>query len=115
MVKIFNDTTNNDCVQIYLFFIKLHAQKFIDDLNFFQQENLPLFSFIEGRLKQLNVYINNGITLENFGESLTTFIQNLNFAPKSFQTIFKSAYNVAFKKFREHILTHPCHELFKAA
>jgi len=83
-------------------------------LNFFQQENLPLFPFIEGRLEQLNIYINNGITLENFGEPLTTFIQNLNFAPESFQTIFKSAYNVAFKKFREHILTHPCHELFKA-
>jgi len=47
LVKIFNNTTNNDYVQIYLFFIKLHAQKFIDDLNFFQQENLSLFPFIE--------------------------------------------------------------------
>src|SRR6266540_1806980 len=62
-----------------------------------------------------NVYINNGIILENFDKPLTTFIQNLNFTPESFQIIFKSAYNIAFKKFREHILTHPCHELFKAA
>ena len=115
LVKIFNDTASNGCVQIYLSFIKIHAQKFIDDLNFFQQENLPLFPFIEGRLEQLNVYINNGITLENFGEPLTTFIQNLNFTLESFQIIFRSTYNAAFKKFREHILTHPCCELFKAA
>ena len=79
LVKIFNDTTSNSCIQIYLSFIKLYAQKFIDDLNFFQQENLPLFPFIEGRLEQLNVYINHEIILENFGKPLTTFIQNLNF------------------------------------
>ena len=35
LVKIFNDTTNNGCVQIYLSFIKIYAQKFINDLNFF--------------------------------------------------------------------------------
>ena len=75
-------------------------------MNFFQQENLSLFSFIKRRLKQLNVYINNRIILENFDKPLTTFIQNLNFTPESFQIIFKSAYNIAFKKFREHILTH---------
>ena len=66
--------------------IKIHAQKFINDLNFFQQENLSLFPFIEGRLEQLDAYINNEtlMTMENFGESLVTIIQNLNFAPESF-------------------------------
>ena len=66
LVKIFNDTTNNGCVQIYLSFIKIYAQKFINDLNFFQQENLPLFPFVEGRLEQLGVYIDNGKSMENF-------------------------------------------------
>ena len=114
LVKVFNDPFNNRCVQIYLFFIKIYAQKFMDDLDFFQQENLPLFPFIEGRLENLNSYINNGILLENFGEPLTTFIQNLNFVPESFQIIFQSAYNAAFKKFKKHVLNHPCRELFKA-
>ena len=54
LVEIFNDSTKNGCIQIYLSFIKIHAQKFINDLNFFQQENLPLFPFIEGRLEQLD-------------------------------------------------------------
>ena len=53
--------------------------------------------------------------MENFGEPLITLIQNLNFTPESFQAIFRSTYNAAYKKFREHILTHPCRELFKAA
>ena len=71
--------------------IKIHAQKFINDLNFFQQENLSLFPFIEGRLEQLDAYINNEtlMTMENFGESLVTIIQNLNFAPDSFCPINK--------------------------
>jgi hypothetical protein len=114
LVKIFNDTTNNCCVQIYLSFIKIYAQKFINDLNFFQQENLPLFPFVEGRLEQLGVYINNGMSMENFDQTLITLIQNLNFAPESFYPIFRSAYEEAFKKFRDHILNNPCREFFKA-
>lgn len=113
LVKVFNDMTNNGCIQIYLFFIKIYAQKFINDLNFFQKENLPLFPFIEGRLEQLGAYINNGILMENLDESLIAFIQNLNFAPDSFRPIFKSAYDAASKKYSEHILNHPCRAFFK--
>ena len=114
LVKVFNDMTNNGCIQIYLFFIKIYTQKFINDLNFFQKENLPLFPFIEGRLEQLGAYINNGILMENLDESLIAFIQNLNFAPDSFRPIFKSAYDAASKKYSEHILNHPCRAFFKA-
>jgi len=66
-------------------------------------------------LKQLDAYINNGtlMTMENFGESLVTIIQNLNFAPESLQPIFKSAYDAASRKFRDHISNHPCRALFK--
>ena len=114
LVKIFNDTTNNGCVQIYLSFIKIYAQKFINDLNFFQQENLPLFPFVEGRLEQLGVYIDNGMSMENFDQTLIALIQNLNFAPESFYLIFRSTYKEAFKKFKDHILNNPCREFFKA-
>jgi hypothetical protein len=51
--------------------------------------------------------------MKNFDESLITLIQNLNFASESFHPIFKSAYNAAFKKYKEHILIHPCCALFK--
>src|SRR2546421_688666 len=57
LVKIFNDTTNN---------------------NFFQQENLPLFSFVKEQLKQLGVYINNRMSMKNFDQILIILIQNLN-------------------------------------
>ncbi|RIA89645.1 hypothetical protein C1645_824518 [Glomus cerebriforme] len=79
------------------------------------QENLPLFPFIEGRLEQLDAYINNGIMMKNFDGSLITLIQNLNFSPESFHSIFKSAFDVAVTKYRDHILNHSRHELFKAA
>ena len=114
LIKIFNNTTNNGCVQIYLFFIKIYAQKFINDLNFFQQENLPLFPYVEGRLEQLGIYINNGMSTEHFDESLISLIQNLNFAPESFYPIFKSAFDEAFKKFRDHIVNNLCRTFFKA-
>jgi len=72
LIKVFSDTTNNGCIQIYLSFIKIYAQKFIKDLNFFQQENLPLFPFVEGQLEQLGVYIDNGMSMENFDQTLIT-------------------------------------------
>src|SRR5207249_4892148 len=65
-------------------------------------ENLPLFSYIERRLEQLDIYINNGMSMEHFDESLITLIQSLNFAPKLFYPIFKSALN------------NPCRTFFKA-
>ena len=43
-----------------------HNRKLINDLNFFQKENLPLFPFVKGRLEQLGVYIDNGKLMENF-------------------------------------------------
>ena len=66
-------------------------------------------------MEQLDAYINNGasIEMENFGELLITFIQNLNFMPELFQPIFKSAYDATSKKYRKHIANHPYHILFK--
>jgi len=67
-------------------------------------------------LEQLDAYINNEtlMEMENFGEPLITFIQNLNFVSESFRPIFKSAYDAASRKYREHISNHPCRALFKA-
>src|SRR2546423_83311 len=43
---IFDDQNSNAYIEIYLAFIRYQAQQFISDLNFFQSECDPLFSFI---------------------------------------------------------------------
>ena len=53
--------------------------------------------------------------MEIFDESLIILIQSLNFALKSFYPIFRSTFDEAFKKFRDHILNNPCRTFFKEA
>ncbi|GBC10765.1 hypothetical protein RclHR1_09890005 [Rhizophagus clarus] len=49
----FTDQQINGRIEIYLAFIQENAQQFVADLDFFQQENKPIFPFIEQRLQQL--------------------------------------------------------------
>ncbi|CAB5380952.1 unnamed protein product [Rhizophagus irregularis] len=49
----FTDQQINGRIEIYLTFIQENAQQFVADLDFFQQENKPMFPFIEQRLQQL--------------------------------------------------------------
>ncbi|CAG8783794.1 16790_t:CDS:2, partial [Rhizophagus irregularis] len=47
----------SDIITIYLNFISFYAKEFIQDLDFFQQLNKPIFPLVELRLQQLTSYI----------------------------------------------------------
>ena len=47
--------------EIYLIFIRIYALHFISLINFFQQECNPVFPFIETRIQQLHIFLENGI------------------------------------------------------
>jgi hypothetical protein len=60
-----------------LFTFNQNSCKIYKQFNFFKQENS--FPLIEGRLEQLDAYINNGTSMptENFGESLILHLNEI--------------------------------------
>jgi hypothetical protein len=110
----FTDQQSNGRIEIYLAFIQDNAQQFVADLDFFQQENKPMFPFIEQRLQQLEARIIMGKTLNNFGPTIDTILQRLNSPLSSFCPVFQQAYHAAYKKLEDHILQHPARSLFRA-
>ena len=55
--KILQDEQKRGTITIYINFIAHFAQEFVQDLDFFQQQNKPVFPFVEGRLEQLTSYL----------------------------------------------------------
>ncbi|PKY50584.1 hypothetical protein RhiirA4_467145 [Rhizophagus irregularis] len=75
-------------ITIYIYFISIFAKEFVQDLDFFQQQNKPVFPFVEGQLQQLTVFIESNITAPYF------------------------AFQVTHDKFSAHIPNHPARSLF---
>jgi len=61
-------------ITIYLNFISSFANEFIQDLDFFQQLNKPVFPFVELRLQQLTSYIEMYRNSNDFEPSLKNLI-----------------------------------------
>src|SRR6266480_424115 len=55
--EMLQDERKKGMIIIYLNFIAHFAQEFVQDLDFFQQQNKPVFSFVEGCLEQLTSYL----------------------------------------------------------
>ncbi|RIA86095.1 hypothetical protein C1645_829792 [Glomus cerebriforme] len=110
----FTDQQSNGRIKIYLTFIQENAQQFVADLDFFQQENKPIFPFIEQRLQQLEARITMGKSMINVGPTIDTVLQKLNSPLSSFCLVFQQAYYAAYKKLEDHVLQHPAHSLFRA-
>lgn len=112
--EILQDYRKKNMIIIYLNFISIYAQEFIYDLDFFQQQNKPIFPFIEGRLEQLSSFIEGNIIAQNFGVDLDNLIAQLHFNLENFYNIFRSAFVVAYNKYAAHIPQHPARPLFRA-
>ena len=84
-------------------------------MDFFQQQNKPIFPFIEGRLKQLTSYLEGNLVTQDFGSDLYSLITQFNFNLEDIYNIFRSAFIVAYNKFSMHIPQHPTRALFCAA
>jgi hypothetical protein len=101
-------------IRIYIYFISIFSQEFIQTLDFFQQKNQPVFPYIETRLQHLATYLESNRTAENFGSDLHELILRLHFDHREFYTVFRAAFEAAFSKFSLHIPNHPGRELFRA-
>ena len=103
----FTNLQINGRIEIYLAFIKENAQQFVNDLDFFQQENKPIFPFIEQRLQQLDARITMGKTMTNVGPTMELVLQKFNSPLSAFCPVFQQAYHAAYKKLEDHVLQHP--------
>jgi hypothetical protein len=114
ITSFLNSQTKYRLIRIYISFIKIFAKQFVQDLDFFQTQNKPIFPFVENRLINLTAYIQNNRTADFFGSELEDLITSFNFNPNEFYPIFQHAFEVAYNKFSIHIPQHPGRELFKA-
>jgi hypothetical protein len=99
---------------IYVNFISIYAKEFVQDLNFFQQQNRPVFPFVEGRLQQLTAYIETNLTACYFGPEIENQILQRFNDSNGFYQIFRDAFQAAYKKFSTHVPDHPGRPLFYA-
>src|SRR5687767_10651158 len=53
---------NYKIIVIFVHFICIYAIEFVQDLDFFQQQDKPLFPFVEGRLMQLTSFLESNRT-----------------------------------------------------
>ncbi len=102
-------------ISIISHFISIYAKQFIQDTDFFQRQNKPVFPFVEGRLYHLSAFLESNCNSSNFGLEIETTITSHNFDPYEFYPIFRSAFREAQNKFNAHIPSHPAHPLFQAA
>ena len=103
-----------DVISIYTHFISIYAKQFIQDTDFFQQQNKPVFPYVEGRLCQLSAFLESNCNSQNFGLDLDNTIVSHNFNTYDFYPIFRLAFKEAQTKFNAHIPLHPARFLFKA-
>ena len=78
LISTINETLQNEITKgiiiIFINFIACFAQEFVQDLDFFQQQNKPVFPFVEGCLEQLTSYIEGNRIAQNFGPDLEDLI-----------------------------------------
>ncbi|RHZ86518.1 hypothetical protein Glove_50g130 [Diversispora epigaea] len=86
--NILQDTEKKALVTIYINFISCYAKEFVQDLDFFQRQNKPIFPFVEGRLEQLTSYLEGNCNAEYFGLDLQSLITQYQFNPKNIYIIF---------------------------
>ncbi|GBC01873.1 hypothetical protein RclHR1_04360018 [Rhizophagus clarus] len=118
MIKTIHTTLQNlrdvGVITIYIYFISIYAKEFVQDLDFFQQQNKPVFPFVEGRLQQLTAFIKSNTTALYFGPEIKNIIRQHLFNPDDFYPIFRQAFQVAYNKFSAYIPNHPARSLFYA-
>ncbi len=95
-------------------FITIFAKQFVQDIDFFQTQNKPIFPYVESRLANLTAYIQNNRNADFFDSKLEEQITLLSFNSNDFYPIFQNAFEVAYTKFSAHIPQHPGRAIFKA-
>jgi hAT family C-terminal dimerisation region len=114
ITSLLNSQTKYRLIKIYISFITIFAKQFVQDLDFFQTQNKPVFPYVESRLTNLTAYIQNNRTADFFGCELEDLINSLGFGSNDFYPIFRNAFEVAYNKFSVHIPQHPGRALFQA-
>ena len=107
ITSLLNSQYHHGIINIYIYFITNFAKQFVDDLDFFQTQNKPLSPYVEFRLSNLTAYINNNRSSDFFGRGLEEMITSLGFNTDDFYPIFRNSFEVAYKKFSDHIPNHP--------
>ena len=96
MIKTIHTTLQNlrdvGVITIYIYFISIYAKEFVQDLDFFQQQNKPVFSFVEGRLQQLTAFIESNTTAPYFGPEIENIICQHLFNSDDFYPILRQAF-----------------------
>ncbi len=59
--EILQDVSKRRIITVYINFIACYAQEFVQNLDFFQQQNKPIFPFVERHLEQLTSYIEGNL------------------------------------------------------
>jgi len=86
----------------------------VQDTDFFQKQNKPIFPFVERRLNHLSAFLESNCNSQDFGLDLDATITSHYLNPSNFYPIFRAAFVVAFNKFNAHIPSHPARSLFQA-
>jgi len=102
-------------ISIIIHFISIYAKQFIQDTDFFQTQNKPIFPLVERRLYYITAFLESNYNSLNFGLELDATITSYNFSPYEFYPIFRSVFREAQNKFNSHIPSHPARPLFQAA
>ncbi len=90
-------------------------KQFIQDTDFFQRQNKPVFSFMEDHLYYLSAFLKSNCNSSNFGLEIKITITSHNFDLYEFYSIFRLAFREAQNKFNAHISSHPAHSFFQVA
>jgi hypothetical protein len=114
IIDLLSNTQKFGLITVYINFISLFSCQFVQTLNFFQQQNKPVFSFVENKLQNLSACIESNMVVANFRSNLNSLIINHYFQPSDFYPIFQKAFSVAYEKFAIHIPSYPERPLFHA-
>ena len=66
----------------------MFCKRVCPEFGFFQQQNKPVFPFVEGRLEQLTSYMEGNRKAQNFGSDLALLITQHRFNPNNFYPTF---------------------------
>ena len=86
-------------ITIFINFISFYSRQFVQTLDFFQQQEKPVFPFAENQLQNLSAYLESNMVTTSFGSDLNSLIINYHFRTGDFYPIFQQAFNVAHEKF----------------
>jgi hypothetical protein len=85
IIDLLSNTQKFGFITIYINFISLFFRQFVQTLDFFQQQDKPVFPFVENKLQNLSACIE---VAANFGSNLDSLIINHCFQPNDFYLIF---------------------------